>query len=265
MTALISLLTVTALSLLTVRIATVALTLTGLSREAAEFQASSAFTGVGFTTHEAEQIVNHPVRRRIAKWVMFLGNVGIVTAVSSLLLTFVETADSPTRLVRMLWLGIGLAILWFLGTSRWVDRHLSRLIQRALQRWTHLDVRDYAALLKLSGEYAVVELTVQEIDWLADRTLSTLGLHEEGVLVLGIYRPDGHYVGAPGRQTRVYANDTLILYGRISVLQELDSRLPGEAGEEAHRIAKAIQSQLAQSQMEEDATYAHPNSVDSDQ
>lgn len=38
------------LSLLITRIATNALSVTGLSRETARFQARSAFTGVGFTT-----------------------------------------------------------------------------------------------------------------------------------------------------------------------------------------------------------------------
>ena len=48
--------------MLVTRVAARALTLTELSSEAARFQARSAFTGVGFTTSEAEGIVSHPVR-----------------------------------------------------------------------------------------------------------------------------------------------------------------------------------------------------------
>jgi len=40
------------LSLVVTRLATIALSLTGLSSEAASFQARSAFTGTGFTTLE---------------------------------------------------------------------------------------------------------------------------------------------------------------------------------------------------------------------
>lgn len=43
-------------SILITRVATVALTHTGLSRESAKFQACSAFTGVGFTTSESEKV-----------------------------------------------------------------------------------------------------------------------------------------------------------------------------------------------------------------
>jgi len=56
----IALLTVLALSLVVTRIATVALAATGLSREAAQLQARSAFTGTGFTTAEAEKVVDLP-------------------------------------------------------------------------------------------------------------------------------------------------------------------------------------------------------------
>ena len=50
MVAVLSLLIVVTLSLLVMRIAAMALMLTGLSRETAHFQTRSAFTGTGFTT-----------------------------------------------------------------------------------------------------------------------------------------------------------------------------------------------------------------------
>jgi Trk-type K+ transport system membrane component len=69
------------LSLLIVRAASVALVLTGLDQRRAWFQALSAFTGTGFTTREAESVVNHMARRRIISALMLLGNAGIVTVI----------------------------------------------------------------------------------------------------------------------------------------------------------------------------------------
>ena len=77
MAAIITLLTTLVLSLFVQRIGATALTMTGLSMEAAKFQARSAFCGVGFTTDEAGLITNHPVRRRIVYTLMLLGNVPI--------------------------------------------------------------------------------------------------------------------------------------------------------------------------------------------
>ncbi len=84
MTAILTLLIVLALSLVVTRVATVALTATGLSREAARFQARSAFSGAGFTTKESESVVRHPVRRRIIMWLMLAGNAGIAAAMATL-------------------------------------------------------------------------------------------------------------------------------------------------------------------------------------
>lgn len=64
------------LSLVITRLATVALVMTGLSKEAARFQARSAFTGTGFTTSEAETVVGHPVRRKIIMLLMILRSTG---------------------------------------------------------------------------------------------------------------------------------------------------------------------------------------------
>lgn len=79
---------VLSLSLIITRIATIALALTGLSEEAARFQARSAFTGTGFTTSEAEKVVNHPVRRRIIILLMVARSAGLVSIVISLVLSF---------------------------------------------------------------------------------------------------------------------------------------------------------------------------------
>ena len=55
-----------------------ALIATGVPPESAAFQARSAFSGAGFTTTEAENVVNHPVRRRIISLAMFVGSLAQV-------------------------------------------------------------------------------------------------------------------------------------------------------------------------------------------
>lgn len=237
MTALLSLLVVLSLSLTVMRVGTAALVLTGVSEEVARFQAQSAFLGVGYTTRESEQMLRHPVRRRIVMLLMLLGNAGVVAAVSGVVLVFATTAGPTTWLPRMLGLVGGVVVLWIVFTSRWVDRHLSRVVDWALRRWTSLDVRDYVSLLHLSGEFDVVELEVNPGDWLEGRTLAELDLRSEGALVLGIERHDGSYVGVPRGPTRIMGDDTLIVYGRATLLVELDQRPAGSVGDQAHAAA----------------------------
>lgn len=244
MAAVIALVVVLAVSLLVTRVATIALSLTGLSRQTARFQARSALTGVGFTTSESEKMMNHPVRRRILMVLMLLGNAGIVTVISSAILTFVNTAHSESWLLRTVVLVASIAALLTIAQSQWVDRRLSRVIRFLLKRWTDIEVRDYARLLHLGGEYQITELQVQEGDWLAGRTLQELRLPQEGVMVLGIELPNGEYVGTPLSTRPSEAGQILLLYGRDRALAKLDTRRPGVGGELAHGEAIAEQKKV---------------------
>lgn len=243
MGALISVFVVAAISIVITRIGAIALTHTGLSREVARFQARSAFLGVGYTTSEAESVVNHPVRRRIASALILLGNIGLVSAGASLVLSFTRATGAQAAARAAVLVG-GLMLLVLLIRTPLVSNALSRAINAALRRWTDLEVRDYEELLELGGDYGVMELLVEDGDWLAGHTLAELGLRDEGVVVLGIRRPGGDYHGAPGSGTLILAGDTLTIYARTKRLCELDERRPGQAGDRAHREAVEEQDEI---------------------
>jgi hypothetical protein len=230
-----------ALSLLITRIGAMALMLTGVSEELARFQARSAFTGTGFTTSESEVVLSHPVRRRIVMMLMILGNAGIITVVATLVVTFAQSGQAGDWLIRAAILTGGLVALWLLSLSRFVERTLASTIAWGLKKWTSVDARDYAHILHLSQDYGVVELAVETQHWLADRTLAEMRLRSEGVLVLGVQRQEGQYLGTPDGETRILAGDTLILYGRRNVLAGLDQRAHTAAGDLEHE--RVVQEQ----------------------
>lgn len=225
------------LSLIVIRVGTMALMLTGLSRESARFQSHSAFTGVGFTTNESELIVDHPVRRHLTMGLMMLGNIGIATVIATLTATLLSEQTSEQWPMSLLLLVVGVSLLWALAKSAWIERQLNRPIAFALRQFTHLDVRDYVSLLKLSSGFAVYELLVESDDWLSGKTLVELGLAREGVLVLGIRHHNGNYIGAPSGNSQVRASDTLVIYGPLERVEEIDSRSAGSQGDQAHTAA----------------------------
>lgn len=253
----ISLFMVIMISLMVVRVATMALVLTGISRQLAQFQARSAFTGAGFTTSESDKVTQHPVRRKIIMLLMLLGNAGIVTAMSSLMLSFINTRDENPLSVWMNFgiLGLGLGILWFISRSQWVDHRLNNLVEWALRRWTDLEVADYSSLLHLGHGFMVIEMVVEESDWLVERDLAGLRLSEEGVLVLGIERPGADYIGIPRGHTKLQAGDTVILYGQRDVLMNLDERRAGSTGNWDHykAVDKQLQALREQAELDEKA------------
>ena len=252
MAALISVLMAVTLSLLITRIAAEALTLTGLSYASASFQARSAFTGAGFTTAESESVVEHPVRRRIIMLLMFLGNAGVITVISSLVLTFVSASSTVNGASRVVYLLSGIALLWLIASNSAFNRVLTRIVRRALHRWTDLNLHDYNKLLHLRDDYQVIKIKVNDYnDWLANKTFKELRLPDEGITVLGIERCDGSYVGTSDGDT-FCAGDTLIIYGRKTTLLELDARHDGIRGKKAHQQAVATHLQIKSEQDRQD-------------
>jgi hypothetical protein len=208
-------------SVLVTRIATIALVHTGLSREAAQFQARSAFTGVGFTTTESERVVKHPVRRRIVLLLMLFGNAGIVTAIASLILTFLPREESIELGLKLAYLLTGVLFIWLVVRSRWFHKSLFTLVSKALEKYSVLEIRDYSSLLQLGGDYRVSEYYVDEGSKLINKSLQELQLTSSGILILAITRKDSGFIGSPHGANKIFEGDTIIIYGKLEDVDKI--------------------------------------------
>lgn len=223
------LLIIASFSLLVVRFGATALTMTGLSRDASSFQSLSAFFGVGFTTLEAEMVVSHPVRRRIIGHLILAGNIGITSAVATVVVTFVSRDDAQTSsaIQKVSVLAGGLVCLWLLSRIKVLKRALEWIIKITLERTGAVRAMDYDLLLRVEAGYCISELEIDPGHWLIGVTLGQIKLRTHGVLVLGISRDDGGYVGIPTGTTEVLCGDVLTMYGR-----EQDARALADSPEE---------------------------------
>lgn len=226
MFALFSLLIIVMLSIVVVRIGSIALELTGLSPEIASFQAQSAFSGVGFTTNESEAIVTHPLRRRIVRVLILLGSAGITTSVATLVLAFVGESGKDV-LIRAEVLIFGLAIIFLFARSKYVYSLMKKAITRTLKKYTKLRIYDYEQMFGLSEGYSISKITIKDNSWLRDKRLKDLHLELKKILVLAIYRQEDKgkkLIGAPHGETLIKAGDELICYAREEILNQLLSK-----------------------------------------
>lgn len=204
------------IALLVVKMGSSALQLTGVSRSVAGFQAASAFFGVGFTTAEAEQVVTHPVRRKIILHLIIAGNIGLTSALATLLVTFTGNSDRGLG-VTFAWLGVtalGVICLGLTFNLKVVREPLEQLMKLALKKAGLTRVLDYDYLLNLQDGFCIFDGEVDENHPWVNKALWEIKPAEQGVLVLGIYRPEGGYVGAPGKDTKVQSDDILLVYGK---------------------------------------------------
>jgi K+/H+ antiporter YhaU regulatory subunit KhtT len=238
MIAILSVLAVVSLSVLITRFASIALQLTGLSRETARFQARSAFTGVGFTTNEAESVMIHPDRRRIIMILMLLGSAGVASAIAGLMISFSRAGTASELVLRGAVLTAGLLLLTAFAHSAWIEHHLARVIEWSLRRVTDLEEQAYTTLLDVRGDYTVAQVRIEPASWFADSAIEDLNLSAEGVIVLGVIRHDGSYVGSPRGRYTLRERDTVILYGPADRLREIQQRVAGAAGRDAQEQAR---------------------------
>ncbi|MCA9303316.1 MAG: TrkA C-terminal domain-containing protein [Phycisphaerales bacterium] len=223
--AIIAVFIIAGLALIVVRIGATALMMTGLSRSVAEFQAISCFFGVGFTTNEAEMIVSHPARRKIAQHLIISGNIGLTGALSAVIVSFVDTdtgwidqffhADHPaslfTRIVVML---VGILLIAAVFRLGIIKRILEAIIKNTLVRVHAIRPMDYETVLRSSAGYAVIQIELEAGNPLIGRTLAGAQLGTRGVLVLGIQRSNDEYIGTPHATTEFRAGDILTVYGQ---------------------------------------------------
>ncbi len=208
-----------------VRIGGIALELTGLAPEVARFQALSAFTGTGFTTREAEEVVHNPQRRRIVSLLILLGSAGIITLIAGLVETFQTTigAEDIEWWRKAAQFG-GAAIALYLAYRAFIWPRLARRIDQAIrnqlrQRIT-LTPTEIEELLHSAEGWSIARVEVPEGCQFAGKTLAETRPRDQGMLVVAIER-DGKLIPSPHGKHSIQVGDRLIVYGKLTEIPEL--------------------------------------------
>jgi len=204
------LLTVILASFICVRVGAVAFELTGIPWDQAKFQSLSAFSNCGFTTRETEDIVGHPLRRRIAGYLIILGNAGVVTTIATFASALVG-ADVTRATVNLLVISLCIGLIaWFAKRPILAGR-----LRLAMQRWlsTRAAFQPSAeALLRVDEGYCVTRLFLPASSPAVARALSELEARRDRLKILAIER-DGQFVPIPDGNELLRAGDAVVVYG----------------------------------------------------
>ena len=196
-----------------VRIATVILKLTGMDEATARFQAVSAFTGTGFTTAEAETILDDKIRRKTVVVLMVLGKVGIVSAIAGLFLSFGKgdlLADLEKAVILLAFIFILYKITTLKGFSRALNKFIEkRIVSRAIVRQRILE-----EIFHLPKGYGLAQLTITAKSNENGLTLAKAGFIDKDILVLSIERKE-QLIAFPHARDVIQKGDKLLCYGLI--------------------------------------------------
>ena len=206
-------------SFLIVRAAAIALMMTGMDRKRAVFQALSAFTGTGFTTKEAESVVNNPLRRRIVSWLMILGNAGIVTVIITATSSLV-TSEGYQLSINVLGLLVGVYLIYKIATHKGFIRRWESFIEDKLIKSPTFEEGATEDLLHLLEGNGLVRAIITENSPFIGNSLSESKLTEKGLLVLGIERGK-NWIPIPKAKETIQEGDRIVVYGPLEVLRAL--------------------------------------------
>ncbi len=207
------------ISVLIVKIASVALNLTGLDEKRAFFQALSAFTGTGFTTKDSELVVENQIRRKIIMTLMVLGNAGLISVITTLILSFRMGGLTPI-LVNILVILLAIFVLIKVSFNKNVARRFTKKIQEKLVKSPTFTKRPVSEILRLAEGYGIAEVTLNEECTDLGKTLNESSFRQNDILIIAIERGT-KVIPAPHASDTLQLNDTIICYGKLENIAKL--------------------------------------------
>ncbi|WP_052353706.1 hypothetical protein [Neobacillus jeddahensis] len=210
--------------------------LTGLKVEVSRFQVISMMTGTGFTTGESELILGHPVRRKLATFLILFGAFSLAVVISSIS----QFLSEGLRTKEIVTCATVVLVLFVVLKLARIQQWFGDLFKRRLEDKVDLADMPLREVFLKNKEDALLNLHLYQDSPLVDQTLNQAvsGLDELDLVVLFIQRGDV-MIRKDVYDTALQEGDLLLIYGMemvlgqtfptdISIMREkLNDQLPG--------------------------------------
>ena len=191
--------------------------ITGLDRRAAVFQALSAFTGTGFTTLQAEKVVEHKARRRITMTLIILGYAAAATVVATLVRS-VQVKSFYDGLWHVAVAGLAVALTYFFFNSN-LQLRLNDWIRRTVARRVYHEPVLHDDLFNYKPGFGITRIEIPKDSRVIGRKLKDLPLKDLQLQVLLIEMEDDTVVVPDGNYS-IQPLSHLVVFGRLSAVQQ---------------------------------------------
>jgi hypothetical protein len=207
-----------------IEIFTIIFRLTGLTNDKARFQVISLFTNSGFTTQEAELIVNSRVRRRIANITMLSGFILNVTVISVLVNVFITLGSAQSSDVLKFFLVIGafFIVVFILKRLKVFERLFRGVVERVTNRLIYGSGFNIVEVLENVGKNSIAQVQVLHVpEVLVDKTLEISDIRKTYMVnVLAIIR-GGETNANVTKDDVILTDDKVIVFGKIHNIKKL--------------------------------------------
>ncbi|MEH7082283.1 hypothetical protein V7139_06055 [Neobacillus drentensis] len=211
--------------------------LTGLNIKVSRFQVISLMTGTGFTTEESELILGHPIRRKLATFLILFGAFSLAVIIS----TISNFLSDDLRMQHIFYITGGVVLVFAVLKLACIQTLLSRLFHREMKQHVELgdmpirdvfltDKKDYLLNLHIYTDSLLVYKTVNQL----------FNDHERLEFVLLFIKRGQLKIRGNIYNEKIHEGDQLLLYGNKEIITKLfhhDIKIMEKKLENQHRTA----------------------------
>lgn len=192
---------------------------TGLKTKISRFQVISMLTATGFTTDESKIIIDHPIRRKIASFLILFGAFSLAVIISSI--SNILSDDLRLKELSII-CGVLFAILAILKLPL-TRKKLTRSFKRELENEFQIYERPLKDVLYLDSEDFVTEMDITQHSKLVGKRISDILDGEEDIRILFIKRGEV-WIRKDLFSCTLNQGDQVLLYGNKKEIEEKFAR-----------------------------------------
>jgi hypothetical protein len=191
---------------------------TGLKVEISRFQVISMMTGTGFTTGESELILGHPIRRKLAIFLILFGAFSLAVIISSIS----QFLSEGLRTKEILAVAIAVLLVFVVLRMSRMQRLLSTLFNRQMKQNVELADLPVRDVFLTTRKDALVSLPIYKESMLHQKTLDiAIEDHERLDFVVLFIQRGNVRIRKNIYTTTLHEGDQLLLFGARDVLQSV--------------------------------------------
>jgi hypothetical protein len=192
--------------------------LTNLKSEVSRFQVISLMTGTGFTTGESELILGHPVRRKLATFLILFGAFSLAVIISS-----ISTILSEDLRTKDILYASGVVLLVFVILKlKSVQTKLSKLFKQDMKQTIELGDLPIKDIFISEEQDQLLNLHIYKESSLFEKQINQV-IHDYdqlGLVVLFIQRGELK-LRKNIYHTKIHEGDQILLFGDKNVISRL--------------------------------------------
>lgn len=198
-----------------IEISVILFNLTGLEASVSRYQVISMLTNTGFTTDEAQLIIDHPVRRRLSMFLILFGAFSLAVVISSI--TNILSGD--LRLKELMVINVVLLVILMTGKTPFIRERLKKKLNSEMEKKLEISELPIKDALYLDEADLVTDVVIEKNSKFVGIKAADLVERDEDISILFIKRGKVNIRNKLDEE-KIQEGDQLFIYGNQKEIEK---------------------------------------------